>query len=169
MKINFVLKEKSSVKSKKHISVKEAISKMASFCAYQERCQAEVREKLYAEYYLDSEEIEFIIAELIIQKFINEGRFAKIYAGSKFRLKKWGKLKIKQALKQFHLSTYCINQGLAEITDEDYESTLRALLAKKSKQTTENNPLKKKQKLLQYALSKGYEMDIVLDLLDDYI
>lgn len=169
MKINLVLKEKNSLKSKKHISVKEAITKMASFCAYQERCQAEVREKLYAEYYLNPEEIELIIAELITQNFINEERFAKIYAGSKFRLKKWGKLKIKQALKQFHLSIYCIDQGLAEIADEDYEATLRALLAKKSKQTTETNPLKKKQKLLQYALSKGYEMDILLDLLDEYV
>lgn len=142
---------------------------MASFCAYQERCQAEVREKLYAEYYLSSEEIEFIIAELITQKFINEERFAKVYASSKFRVKKWGKLKIKQALKQFQLTAYCIEKGLSEITDEEYEATLRDLLAKKSKQICENNPLKKKKKLLQYALGKGYEMDIILDLLNDFM
>lgn len=154
---------------KKAISVKEAINKMASFCAYQERSQAEVREKLYSEYLLSSEEIEFIIAELISQNFINEERFAKVYAGSKFRVKKWGKLKIKQALKQFHLTTYCIQQGLAEISDEDYEKTLRELLAKKSRQISENKPLKKKQKLLQYALGKGYEMDIVLDLIEEYL
>jgi len=153
----------------KNISIKEAISKMASFCAYQERCQAEVRAKLTSEYDLNPDEIEFIIAELISQGFINEERFAKIYAGSKFRVKKWGKLKIRQALKQFQLTNYCIEKGLAEIADEDYETTLRELLTKKSKQTTETNPIKKKQKLLQYALSKGYEMDIIVDLLDEYV
>ncbi|GAB4129200.1 MAG: regulatory protein RecX [Raineya sp.] len=152
---------------KKVISIKEAINKMASFCAYQERSQAEVREKLYTEYLLSSEEIEFIIAELISQNFINEERFAKVYAGSKFRVKKWGKLKIKQALKKFHLTEYCIKQGLAEIQDDDYEQTLRELLSKKSKQISEGNPLKKKQKLLQYAIGKGYEMDIVLDLIEE--
>lgn len=160
------MKEKST---KKAISVKEAINKMASFCAYQERSQSEVREKLRSEYLLSSEEIEFIIAELITQNFINEERFAKVYAGSKFRVKKWGKLKIRQALKQFQLTAYCIEQGLAEISDEDYEKTLREILAKKSQQIFETNPLKKKQKLLQYAVGKGYEIDIVLDLVEEYL
>ena len=163
------MKEKHLPKDKKHISVKEAIKRMASFCAYQERCQAEVRAKLTSEYDLNPDEIEFIIAELISQGFINEERFAKIYAGSKFRVKKWGKLKIEQALKQFQLTNFCIEKGLAEITDEEYETTLREILVKKSKILKENNPLKRKQKLLQYALSKGYEMDIVLDLLDEYM
>jgi len=153
-------------KPRKAISVKGAITKMASFCAYQERSQQEVREKLYSDYMLDSEEIEFVIAELIGQNFINEERFAKVYVGSKFRIKKWGKLKIKQALWKYQLSTYCINQGLAEIADEDYEKTITEVLVKKNKQIAEPNFLKRKQKLLQYATSKGYEMDIVLDLLD---
>ncbi|MCU0439753.1 MAG: RecX family transcriptional regulator [Raineya sp.] len=156
-------------KVKKAVSVKGAITKMAAFCAYQERSQQEVREKLYSEYMLDSEEIEFVIAELIGQNFINEERFAKVFVGSKFRVKKWGKLKIKQALRKYQLSTYCINQGLAEITDEEYEKTILEVLKKKNKQVAEPNFLKRKQKLLQYATSKGYEMDIVLDLLDSIL
>ncbi|KOY85499.1 hypothetical protein AD998_04430 [bacterium 336/3] len=153
-------------KVRKATSVKGAITKMASFCAYQERSQQEVREKLYSEYMLDSEEIEFVIAELIGQNFINEERFAKVFVGSKFRVKKWGKLKIKQALRKYQLSNYCINQGLAEITDEEYEKTILEILKKKNKQISEPIFLKRKQKLLQYATSKGYEMDIILDLLD---
>jgi regulatory protein len=156
-------------KTKKAISVKGAITKMASFCAYQERSQQEVREKLYAEYSLDAEEIEFVIAELIGQNFINEERFAKVFVGSKFRVKKWGKIKIQQALKKHRLSSYCIQEGLKEIEDEAYEKVILEVLQKKNKQITEPNPLKRKQKLLQYAVSKGYETDIVLDLLEEIL
>jgi regulatory protein len=148
------LKEKHLPKDKKHISVKEAIKRMASFCAYQERCQAEVRAKLTSEYDLNPDEIEFIIAELISQGFINEERFAKIYAGSKFRVKKWGKLKIEQALKQFQLTNFCIEKGLAEITDEEYETTLREILVKKSKILKENNPLKRNKNYCSMPLAK---------------
>jgi regulatory protein len=152
-------------KTKKYISVKEAITKMASFCAYQERCQQEVREKLYTDYFLDEEEVEFIIGELILEKFINEERFAKIYAGGKFRVKKWGKVKIKHALKAKNISRYCIEQGLKEIGDDEYLETLAILLEKKQDEISETHPLKRKQKILQYAIYKGYEMDIVLDML----
>ncbi|MDX1903366.1 MAG: regulatory protein RecX [Thermonemataceae bacterium] len=156
-------------KSLKAISVKEAIKKMAAFCAYQERSQEEVRQKMYKEYSLDEEAVEFVIAELIGQNFINEERFAKTFASSKFRLKKWGKIKIKQALRQHHLSEYCLRQALAEIPDEAYEETLRILLEKKNKQIKDANLLKRKQKLLQYVSTKGYEMDISIELIRELL
>ncbi|WP_448530133.1 regulatory protein RecX [Raineya sp.] len=154
---------------KKVVSVKEALQKMASWCAYQERSQYEVRKKLKETYLLDSEEMEWIIAELITQGYINEERFAKTFAGGKFRIKKWGKRKIRQALQMHHITEYCIKEALKEIPDEDYEATVRELLIKKNRQISERNPLKRKQKLAYYAIGKGFESDIVWDIVNEMV
>lgn len=155
--------------NKKVVSVKEALKKIASWCAYQERSQYETRQKLKATYLLSEEEIEWIIAELITQGYINEERFAKTLAGGKFRVKKWGKLKIRQALREHKITDYCIQQALKEISDEDYETTLREVLEKKNRQIIEKDIFKRKQKLAQYAIGKGYESDIVWDLIEEML
>ncbi len=138
----------------------EALLKAASFCAYQERTQQEVRDKLY-DYGLFSDEVEEIISYLITENYINEERYAKAYAGGKFRLKKWGRLKIRQGLKASGLSEYCIKQGMAEVDPEQYEQHLTDLLDKKNASLKEPDVLKRTQKLVAFALSKGYENDIV--------
>lgn len=143
-------------------TIKQALHKVARFCAYQERTQQEVRNKLY-EYGLNQDEVEEVICELIAENFINEERFAQIYAGSKFRQKKWGRVKIRQHLKQKGLSDYCIKKGLTEIEEEDYRNTLTDLLIKKLPQIKARNLLEKKKKLSQYALGKGYELNITLE------
>ena len=104
----------------------EAIEKMKKYCAYQERSQSEVRQKLYS-YELSNNEIENILCVLIEQNFINEERFAKTFARGKFRQKKWGKVKIKQHLKQKQISDYCIQTGLEEIDTDDYLTALNLL------------------------------------------
>ncbi len=91
----------------------KAKQKIAHYCAYQERCQQEVRSKLY-QYGLYKNQVEETLAWLITEGYLNEERFAKTFAGGKFRVKKWGKLKIEQALKQKQLSSYCIRKGMAE-------------------------------------------------------
>ncbi|PKQ66548.1 regulatory protein RecX [Raineya orbicola] len=155
--------------NRKVVSLKEALQKTASWCAYQERSQYEVRKKLQETYVLEGEEIEWIIAELITQGYINEERFAKTFAGGKFRIKKWGKRKIRQALQMHRITEYCIKEALKEIPDEDYEATLRELLTKKNKQISEKNLLKRRYKLAQYAMGKGYESDIVWDILNEMV
>ncbi|MEO8760999.1 MAG: regulatory protein RecX [Bacteroidia bacterium] len=151
-------------KEKKYHTPKEALLKIRDWCAYQERCQQEVRDKLY-EYGLYSTDVENIIAQLISENFVNEERFAIAFAGGKFRIKKWGRIKIKQELKAKRVSDYCIKKGMAQIEDTEYINTLKRLLTLKAKLITEKNFLKKKQKLVRYALSKGYEQDIVFDVL----
>ncbi|MCD6066058.1 MAG: RecX family transcriptional regulator [Bacteroidetes bacterium] len=151
-------------KGRKKLSVEEASLKAESYCAYQERCQQEVRDKLY-EWGLWPEAIENIIADLITNNFINEERFAKAYAGGKFRIKKWGRIKIKIALKQKRISEYCIKKALQEIDGDDYIKTLEELLEKKAGQSKEKNEFHKRYKLIQYAVSRGYENDLVQDVL----
>ncbi len=137
--------------------------KAASFCAYQERTQDEVRQRLKKWGVWEEDEADEIIAELITQNYVSEERFAKTYAGGKFRLKKWGRRRIKQELTKRGLTDYVIKQGMDEITDHAYEQTLQDLLTKKleSLQRTESDPRKRKQKLARYALSKGYESELV--------
>ena len=108
----------------------EAKIKAARFCAYRERTQQEVRDKLY-QYGLHQEQVEELISDLITEGFINEERFAIAYASGKFRLKKWGRLKIQRGLEQHGLTTYCINKGLDAVEAEDYQTTLKHLMALK--------------------------------------
>lgn len=151
-------------KEKKYYTPKEALLKIRDWCAYQERCQQEVRDKLY-DYGLYSTDVENLIAQLISENFVNEERFAIAFAGGKFRIKKWGRIKIKQELKARKISDYCIKKGMLQINDTEYINTLKRLLMLKAKLITEKNFLKKKQKLVRYALSKGYEQDIIFDVL----
>jgi regulatory protein len=141
-------------------TVKQAFVKAARFCAYQERTQQEVREKL-REWRMYGDEAEEVICLLIQDNFINEERFAQTFAGGKFRLKKWGKVKIEYALRQKGLTEYCIRKGLAEIEDEAYQKTLEGLLAKKWTTIEAESLYERKHKIAQYAIQKGYESEMV--------
>ena len=102
---------------------------------------------------------------MIEDNFLNEERFAKIFAGSKFRVKQWGRQKIKYELKARKLSEYCIKVGLAEIEDDDYIETLKNILEKKKQELrAEKQPLIVKQKLARYAIGKGFEGDLVWEM-----
>jgi regulatory protein len=138
------------------------LQKAASYCAYQERTQDEVRKRLQ-KWEVWGDEADEIIAELISQNYLSEERFAKTYAGGKFRMKNWGKMKIKQELHRRGLSEYSIQQGMKEIPEASYLAGLKELLVKKKLllQRTETDKFKLKQKLVRFALGKGYESELV--------
>ena len=142
-----------------------ALIKMQSWCAYQERCQQETRNKLY-ELGLWPEAVENIIVKLIEDNFINEERFAIQFAKGKFNIKKWGRIKIKQELKQKRVSDYCLKKALQQIDEEEYIAALTKVIAIKKRLITEKNPVKLKFKLAAFAISKGYERDLVFDVLN---
>ena len=143
-----------------------ALIKMQSWCAYQERCQQEARDKLYG-FGLWPDAVENIISSLIESNFLNEERFAMQFVHGKHVIKKWGRIKIKIELKQKRVSDYCIKKAMAQIDDTEYMTTLRKLIETKQRLTNEKNPIKLKLKVLNYALSKGYERDLVFDVLND--
>ncbi|MBL3654911.1 RecX family transcriptional regulator [Fulvivirga sp. 2943] len=146
--------------------MKEAKVKAADFCAYQERTQQQVRDKLY-DYGLRQHEVEDVLTDLITEGFINEERFARSYAGGKFRMKKWGRLKILQGLKQLGLSEYCIRKGMSEIDPTDYSEALHDIINKKNGALKETNQYIRKRKIASHAIQKGYEADLVWDILRD--
>jgi regulatory protein len=139
----------------------QSIPKIKQYCAYQERCHAEVKDKLYS-FGLHRKDVDEIIAGLIVENYLNEERFSIRYAGGKFRIKHWGKNKIKQSLKQKQVSDYCIKKALKEIDSPDYLKTFEKLVGKKMNTLkSEKNIFVKKRKLQDYLLQKGYESELV--------
>lgn len=151
---------------KKITDPKEALTKAEHYCAYQERAQQEVRDKLY-EWGLWPEAVEQAISDLIAGGFLNEERFAKAYALGKFRQKGWGKIKIKQGLKLKRVPDVLIKKALALIDGDAYITTLADILTKKARTIAEKDDFKRRYKLQQYALSRGFESDIIIDVLKD--
>jgi regulatory protein len=110
----------------------EIILKLQNYCAYQERCHQEVKNKLY-ELGCNTDTVNDVMVKLIETGFLNEERFAKAFAGGKFRTKKWGRLKIIRELKSRKISDYCIKSGLREIDEDIYIQTMQDLILKKAK------------------------------------
>lgn len=145
----------------------QAKAKAAKYCAYQERTQQEVRDKLYS-YGLYPDLVEEILSELISDGFVNEERFAQAFARGKFRSNKWGRVKIELGLRRKGLSEYCIRSGLQEIDEAAYRETLQQLLQKKWQSLYREEPYVRKHKTARYALSKGYESELIWQILGDY-
>ena len=114
---------------KKYISKDDALSKLQRYCAYQDRCHQEVRSKLL-DLGIYGDDLEEIISDLISENFLNEERYARSYARGKFRIKRWGRMRIQQELKQRKISAYCLRKAMEEIEEEEYEQTLRTILEK---------------------------------------
>lgn len=151
---------------KKIYSPKQALLKAASYCAYQERAQQEVRDKLY-DWGLHQEDVEEIISQLISDNFLNEERFAIAYTLGKLRIKSWGRIKIKQSLKLKRVSDPLIKIAFSKIDLDEYESKLSDLIDKKEVLLKDKDPYILKNKLFQYALSRGFESDIIFSLLKE--
>ncbi|WP_264511531.1 regulatory protein RecX [Flavobacterium sp. N1719] len=135
---------------------------MEHYCAYQERCHAEVQQKL-KEYAISTAEKDEIIVSLLQNNYLNEERFALLFAVSKFHQKKWGKVRIKNELKARQISDFLIQKALKEINPEEYEVTFEQLAAFQWEQIRETNALKKKKKFCDYLLRKGWENDRVFE------
>jgi regulatory protein len=152
---------------KSFLSRDQALQKARHFCAYQERCHKEVKEKLYS-LGISKRDSEEIMAELVQDNYLNEERFAIQFAGGKFRIKNWGKVKIKYELKQKNISEYCIKKALSEIDEEDYLKTFQKLASDKKKSLkSEKNIFIKKRKLQDFLIAKGFEKDLIFERLSE--
>jgi regulatory protein len=146
----------------KSYTIKEALAKLQKYCAYQDRCHKEVERKL-KQMRMIPEAIERITVDLIQDNHLNEERFAKAYVRGKFSIKKWGKVRLTLELRQRQISKYVIKTALAEINPDDYLQTFHALAEKKAPTLAETNPFKRKKKLADYLLYRGWESHLVYD------
>ncbi|MEL7222150.1 MAG: regulatory protein RecX [Bacteroidota bacterium] len=151
--------------SKSYLTKEQALKKLQHYCAYQDRCHSEVRTKLI-ELGVYGDTLEEIMADLIIEKFLDEERFARSYSRGKFNLKKWGRMRIRRELKFRKISAYCIKKGLSEIDEEAYRATLEGILIKKIQDYSRKyNDYVSHQKAAQYAMGRGYESYLVWEIL----
>jgi regulatory protein len=126
-----------------------------------------VEEKLYS-YGVFKNDAQGIISQLIEEDYLNEERFALQYASGKFRIKQWGKVKIKYQLKQKNVSDYCIKKALLSIDKADYKKVLCKLVeAKLATLKSEKNIFIKKRKLQDHLLQKGFESDLVREIVNE--
>jgi regulatory protein len=156
--------DESGDKKVKYWSADEAKLNIQSYCAYQERCHQEVRNKLL-QHGIYGDLLEELISDLIVNNFLNEERFAKTFAGGKFRIKHWGRNKIRQELKLKNVSDYSIREGLKEIRDDDYLETIKMLIDKKERTTKFANKYDRVQKLTVYLAQKGFEFEAIKEVL----
>ena len=134
---------------------------MQRYCAFRERCHQEVVQKL-REMHMIPQAIDSIVVSLIEEGFLNEERFAREFTRGKFRQKHWGKNRIRRALQQREISEYLIRKALGEIDQETYLNSFNTLAEKRWKELrTEKNLQKKRKKLADYLLYRGWEPELV--------
>lgn len=143
----------------KKVTPEQALQLLKHFCGFRERCHQEVRDKLISLGVWRSDQDQ-IISTLIEQDYLNEERFARAFAGGKFRVNKWGRNRIRYELKQKKVSDYCIRKGLADIDEEEYTKVLLRLAAAKYKSLSGQTAVRR-QKTFEYILGRGFEPDLI--------
>lgn len=149
-------------------TLEEATKKLEGYCAYQERCHKEVVQKL-RDMRMIPDAIDQIVVHLIDHNFLNEERFAMSYARGKFNIKKWGRNRITQELKQREISKYNIQKALAQLDTYVYEETLDTLAKKRLDAMKETNIQKRRKKLADYLLYRGWESYLVYEKITELI
>jgi regulatory protein len=149
---------------KKHLTKEQALQKLKHYCAYQERSHSEVKEKLYNLGVWKKEHDE-IIATLIEDGYLNEERFAIAFAGGKFRIKQWGRVKIKYELKQKQVSDYSIKKALKQIDEEEYMKVLEKLVEQKYEALKGEQYIVRKKKTMDYLVGRGFEPELVRSIM----
>ncbi len=152
----------------KTYTVQEATKKLEHYCAYQERCHQEVRQKLKSMRMIP-EAIDVITIHLLEHNFLNEERFAKTFVSSKFRIKRWGRGRLTFVLNKKDVYKVNINQALREIEDGEYIEVFNALAEKRADSIIETNKWKKKKKLIDYLLYRGWESHLVYEKANELI
>lgn len=149
---------------RKQLTKEQALQKLRHYCGYQERSHSDVKEKLFNLGVWKKEHDE-IISTLIEENYLNEERFAMAFAGGKFRMKHWGRVKIRYELKQKQVSDYSIKKALKQIDEEEYRSTLHKLAEERYASLKGEQYLIRKKKTMDYLLQKGYEMELVRSII----
>ncbi len=151
---------------KAQLTKEQALQKLKHYCAYQERCHSEVKEKLY-NLGVWKKDHDDIIAALIEENYLNEERFAIAFAGGKWRMKQWGRVKIKYELKKKQVNEYCIRKALKQIEEEEYLSVLDSLAKEKYSALKNEQHLVRKKKTMDYLAAKGFEPELVRKMMEN--
>ena len=152
--------------NKRIYDIKIAIERLKNYCALQDKCQWDVKQKMQEWGLLEISQ-DYIMEQLIQEDYINEERYSRSFFRGKFKIKKWGKLKIINELKKKHISEACIKKGLEEIQDSEYNVELNNQYQKKKASIKEKNIFIKNKKIANFLISKGYESNLVWNKINE--
>lgn len=150
------------------ISKEQALGKAASLCSLSEHCSSQIREKL-SSWGVSDKDAEEIVNHLVEEKYIDNLRFARAYCHDKFLYSHWGRIKITQMLRHLRLSDEEIAEGMTTIPEEEYQKTLEDALRSKDRTLKDTDKYQRKGKLVRHLLSRGYEMGLAIDAVDEYL
>ena len=150
--------------NKKIYDINLAIDRLKNYCAIQDRCQWDVIKKMN-EWQLTQNTQNHILELLISNQYINEERFSISFCQGKFRIKKWGRNKIKHELRKRDISENCIIKGLNSLNEDEYQKTLKKIIKKKQKKSKEKNLFIKNNKIARYLIQKGFENNLIWNML----
>jgi regulatory protein len=156
------------MKSERIVSPEEALSRLQNLCSTQEKCSGEIKEKL-RRWNIPEAEGTKILDKLIKDKFIDDQRFVGFFVRDKQKINKWGKEKIRFALRGKGLSQELINEALSALPSENFEEALRELLARKARELVKYDSYEKKNRLIRFAIQRGFDYDLIFRIIDDFI
>lgn len=145
---------------KKHLTPEQALQKLKHFCSYQERSHYETQQKLYS-FGLYKKDVEILLSQLIEENYLNEERYATAFASGRFRIKQWGRIKIKYEMQQHKVSSYNITKALKSIDETEYLATLQALAVKKWASLKSEQYLNRQAKTTSFLLQRGFEHNLI--------
>lgn len=149
-------------------TAKEIYKKMAAFCSRSEQCSPDIRKKIMA-FGLSNDEAEDIIEKLKAEKFIDDQRYTNFYVSEKFRINKWGKVKIRYYLRMKGLDDALIQNGLDEIDEEKYRQVLIKTLKEKARSVKKKNKFEKMRQVIRFAQNRGFEPEMIHRYLNDVV
>jgi regulatory protein len=149
-----------TMKTQKENNFHNLLLKAEHFCGYRERCSYEVKQKL-RDLDADENETEKVLASLQEDDYLSDERFARLFASGKFRIKRWGKNKIRAELRMKKMPDSFIYNALDVIDEEEYNKTIEHLIAKKEREVKSKNTKDKTRKIAMYLLSKGFESELI--------
>ena len=152
---------------KKRLTKEQVLQKLRFYCRYQQRCQSEIRQKLF-ELGINKKDHDELINELVKENCVNEERFAMAFASGRFKMKQWGRKKIQRGLKEKKVSDDVAQKALEQINKKEYIGVLSKLAKERYASLKHEQYLIRRKKTMNYLLQKGYEVDLVKDALNNF-
>jgi len=152
---------------KKGLSKEQVLQKLRFYCRYQQRCQSEVKEKLF-ELGVNKRDHDELITELVKENCLNDERFAVAFASGRFKLKQWGRKKIQKGLREKRVSDEIAQKALEQINKKEYGAILNKLAKERYAALKHEQHLVRKKKTMDYLMQKGYELDLVKEAINNF-
>jgi regulatory protein len=153
---------------KKRLTKEQALQKLRFYCRYQQRCQSELKEKLFV-LGINKKDHDELLEELLKENCVSDEKFAVAFVSGRFKMKQWGRIKIQKGLKEKRVSEEIAQRALEQINKKDYMAMLNKLAKERYASLKQEQYLVRKKKTMDYLIQKGYEVDLIKDAINNFL